>query len=184
MATVKQKLVFKEVVKGSTISSAMVKAGYAKSTSKRTNKVTATDGWKELMDTHLSESSLAQAHRDLLQQKRIDYFVFPKSMEDDEIVEHVASVGIVVITVRQSDKGKMAFYSIDDANARKGALDMAYKLKGLYAPEKNLNVNVDVEATETIKELAEEVNRLYRGSDLTGNGAKTVLVDSKVQSKK
>lgn len=39
-------------------------------------------------------------------------------------------------------------------------LDMAYKLKGSYAPEKktNLNVNVDVEPSDKVKELTKKLN--------------------------
>ena len=84
----------------------------------------------------LPDDFLSDIHLELFKQKRIDYFVFPKRMEDDEIVEHVASVGIKVISVRETDKGKMAFYSISDAQAVTKGLDMAYKLKGSYATEK------------------------------------------------
>jgi len=84
------------------------------------------------IDKAMDDEFLAKQHRGLFEQKRIDYFVFPKTMSDEEIKEHVESVGITVITVRMSDKGKMAFYSIKDAQAVKGALEMAYKIKGFF----------------------------------------------------
>jgi len=65
-ATIKQKLAFQEVVKGSTLTDAMSVAGYSDSTSKRTNKLTRTKGWSELMEEHLPDSSLAKRHRQLL----------------------------------------------------------------------------------------------------------------------
>lgn len=89
----------------------------------------------EAIQKLLPDDFLAEKHRELFDQKRVDYFVFPKSMEDEEIVEHVASVGIKVITVRISDKGKMAFYSITDAQAVKGALEMGYKIKGAFTEQ-------------------------------------------------
>jgi phage terminase small subunit len=46
-----------------------------------------------------------------------------------------------------------------DFGIRAKYLDMAYKLKGQYAPEKRLNVNVDAEPSERIKELARKLNR-------------------------
>ena len=46
-----------------------------------------------------------------------------------------------------------------DFAVRARYLDMAYKIKGSYAPEKHMNVNVNVEASEKIKELAKKLNR-------------------------
>lgn len=60
MVTEKHKIVLKEVVKGSSIAKAMRKAGYSPSTAKRTNKLTNTKGWQELLDQHLSEEKLTQ----------------------------------------------------------------------------------------------------------------------------
>jgi len=153
MPTIKQKKAFKEVLKGSTITGAMKKAGYSESTTTTTGKLTNTDGWKELMNKYLPDDKLADHHNQLLNQKRLDYFVFPKNMEDEEIEISVKEAGLKVVNIRMSDKGKMAFYSTDDAMAKKSALDMAYKLKGSYAAEKQQNVNVNVEVTATSKEL-------------------------------
>ena len=41
-----------------------------------------------------------------------------------------------------------------DTQAVKSGLDMAYKLKGIYAPEKSLTLNIDIKATEQVKEVA------------------------------
>ncbi len=97
-----------------------------------------------VLDEVLSEDKLAEVHRGLLEQNRIDYFVFPKYMEDEEIVEHVEdATGIKVLNVRETEKGKMAFYVTSDAMARSKALEMGYKIKGTFAPEKKLNLNVN-----------------------------------------
>jgi DNA-binding LacI/PurR family transcriptional regulator len=125
------------VVKGSSISKAMVKAGYSPSACKRTNKVTDTDGFKELIKQYLPEEHLLDHHNKLLNIKQTNYFVFNKDMPDDEIIEHLKQNGLDTVVIRPSDKGKLAFYTIDDANAKKSALDMAYKLKGAYAAEKH-----------------------------------------------
>lgn len=140
MATIKQKIAFKEVLNGSTISGAMVKAGYSATTATTTGKLTNTDGWQELLDKHLSDESLARHHRELLEARQPAYFVFPKAMEDEEIIGHVQAAGFEVIVVRPSDKGKLAFYSTVDSNAQKSAIDMGYKLKGHYAPEKQITL--------------------------------------------
>lgn len=56
-----------------------------------------------------------------------------------------------------------------DLKSKAKAVDMYYKLKGTYAPEKSVNVNIDVPATPQIKELAHGLieiqrQRLSRGS--------------------
>lgn len=66
-------------------------------------------------------------------------------MEDEEIKDHVTAAGLTVITIRSSEKGKLAFYSIPDVQAKKAALDMAYKLKGSYAPEKSISMNLSAD---------------------------------------
>lgn len=98
--------------------------------------VKAVEKKRKTIAEQLSDDILIKAHKELLQQTRADYFVFPKSMMDDEIMGHVEGAGFKVITIRLSDKGKMAFYSVADAMAKKGALEMAYKIRGDYAPEK------------------------------------------------
>lgn len=84
----------------------------------------------------LPDSLLQEKHKLLFEQVQLSYFVFPKTMENEEIEMHMAKNGLKTINIKLSDKGKFAYYSIPDQNAIKGALDMAYKLKGSYAPIK------------------------------------------------
>lgn len=67
MPTIKQKLAYKKVVNGSTITKAMADVGYAKSTAARTNKLTSTKGWQELIDKNISEAKLAKVHSEGLE---------------------------------------------------------------------------------------------------------------------
>lgn len=72
MATEKQRRAFDTVgVNGGNISKAMVTAGYSKEVSKRTDKLTRTKGWKELMDKHFPDSELAALHKKLLKKKEV-----------------------------------------------------------------------------------------------------------------
>lgn len=63
MATIKQKLAFKEAVKGSSLTKAMVKAGFSKKSAKHTNTLTRTKGWHELIDKYISEEDLMKVHK-------------------------------------------------------------------------------------------------------------------------
>lgn len=142
MATLNQNRVFErvkdQVRKGEKVSVSKAMRGiYAPSVAKKPGKVTETKSWKELMDKYLPESKLAEEHDNLLNQTRVEYFTFPKAMGDDDIRDHVESAGLKVITINFSDKGKLAFYSVADAQAKKAALDMAYKLRGVYEDTKN-----------------------------------------------
>jgi hypothetical protein len=139
----RQKIAFKNVVEnGRSVSRAMRDAGYSPKTAVDPSKLTKSKSWKQLMDQYLPESLLAQEHKKLLQHKMLDYFTFPKMMKNDEIKANVESNGLKLISIRESEKGRMAFYSIDDANAKSKGIDMAYKLRGSYASEKlELNAN-------------------------------------------
>ncbi len=116
MSTLKQKLAFKEVLNGSTISKAMLKAGYSETTASTTGKLTNTDGWKELMDQHLPDKLLAKVHKEGLE-------------ASDKIYD---SNGEVVVEK-------------PDYSVRHRYLDSAYKLKGRYPDgeiggDRNFNV--------------------------------------------
>lgn len=50
------------------------------------------------------------------------------------------------------------------------AADIIFKVNGSYAAEKHLNVNVDLEATEEIKKLAETLNAIHGGTSISSDG--------------
>ena len=113
----------------------------------------------------LKDDDLAKKHKELLEQKQLAYFTFPKTMEDEEITEHVTAAGMRVIVIRPSDKGKLAFYSIEDGAVRSKALDMAYKIKGTYAPEKSVNLNLQATVPDSkLLELAQQLNDLRKNN--------------------
>jgi hypothetical protein len=121
---------------GGVASAAMIAAGYSPATAKNPEKLTKSQGFKTL-GAEIPNSLVIKKHFDLLQQKQLNYFVFNKDMPDEEIREHLASNGLDTVVIRPSDKGKLAFYSINDPQAVAKGLDMAYKLKGAYAAEKH-----------------------------------------------
>lgn len=99
MATIRQKKAFKAVGEnGGIISKAMQTAGYAPSQWHATEKLTESDGWKELTKEFLPDKDLAKQHRKFLYSGKEE-------------------IGVK-------------------------ALDLAYKVKGNYAPEKSVQVQV------------------------------------------
>lgn len=118
------------------IGKAMRDLNYSESYSLSPDKLKKTKSWNTLLETHLSDETLSQHHHELLNLKKIEYFSFSKKMSEEEIKDHVESAGLRLIVVRESEKGKLAFYSLPDGNAKKAALEMAYKLKAKFEPDK------------------------------------------------
>lgn len=117
-----------------TMTEAMIENGYSKSYAE-SGQIRKKKTWQQLMNEYLPDELVAKTHQELLVAKELSYFVFPKNMKDEEIEKRMEEAGIKLVVVRESDKGKMAFYSRADTRARKDGVDLAYKVKGKMAPE-------------------------------------------------
>jgi len=199
MATLKQEAAFKETLKnGGNVSQAMSTVGYAETTVHNPSNLTESDGWKKLVDEYLSDEKLSEVHAGLLASTRLDHMVFPLGPKDDgevgiqeddldedgihvavhermklsdeDIKEMLAEVNCKVRRIVHGETARHVYFWAADNKARKEALDMAYKLKGKYAPEKRLNLNLGVEPTKELLEAAEILNAHFKGNSSTGNG--------------
>lgn len=132
MSTIKQKMAMENMLEnGGNMGQAMIDAGYSGNTAKTPQKLTESGGWKELMEIHLPNSLLVEKHRELL--------TVPK-------ITTTRIKGAIIDTEESLD-----------VQALKAGLDMAYKLKGAYAPEKTISLNVNAEITNPkARELAEK----------------------------
>ena len=152
--TIRQKRAIEILVgNGGNVTKAMREAGYSENTLNTPQKLTESLGYKSIAD-QIPDSLLVKKHNDLLKQKQLSYFVFSKSLSDEEIVEHMKANNLDTIVIRESDKGKLAFYSIDDAQAISKGLDMAYKLKGSFA---ELKTTIKIESSEEEKQIIDKV---------------------------
>lgn len=149
MATIKQKKAIDKLVEnGGNISKAMRDVGYSPQTAKTPQKLTESKGWKELMDKYLPDSLIAKKHNELLNASGIDHMVFPLNVSDKEIKELLKEANCIVKKIMHSETQTHVWFFSADNNARKNALDMAYKLKGSYqvelgeTDETKVNVNV------------------------------------------
>lgn len=126
MATIKQKLVASKMVEnGGNLGKSMRQAGYSPSVAKNPQKLTHSKGWAELMNDLFPEELLAKRHKDLLNARRA-----------------------VVLQI----KGKNVVKSVIDTAAVAKALDMAYKLKNLYPPQKQIVEN----SNDKYKDMTDE----------------------------
>lgn len=114
----------------------------------------------EAIQSRITPEMVDEAHVSLLGAVRLDYFVFGKHMTDEEIKEHVESVGLTCINIRPSEKGKLAFFALPDGAARGKAIELYHKVHGTFAPEKKLTVHVEAQAIDPrIRELARKLNK-------------------------
>ena len=136
-ATIKQRKAVKALVEnGGCVSNAMRVAGYSEATIKTPSKLTSSENWTALLEEFLPNEYIMEKHKLLFEQKQINYFSFPVFLTDSEIQDHVEANGLRVVTIRTSEKAKLAFYATPDTNAIRSALDIAHKLKGNYATQK------------------------------------------------
>lgn len=121
MATLKQKRAVKKLLEnGGNVSKAMKEAGYSKATSKTPKKLTEGKGFQELMKEYLPDALLAKVHQEGLAATRLN------------------GVGGMKLNIDKGEIQDMGHSDLEtpDYAVRHKYLDTAYKLKGVYAPEK------------------------------------------------
>jgi len=145
MATVKQKRAAKALVgNGGNVTRAMIDSGYSVATANTPQKLTESEGFKEVWEELIPKRLVIQTHKKII--NKVDKDGQPHS------------------------------------DAVKG-VDMAYKVDGLYAAEKHLNVSVEVEADAVIRALTEKLNAIYAGTDESGDGGEPGIVGDKAPDK-
>lgn len=93
---------------GTTVTKAFRDVGYSEATVHNPSKITATKSWQALMDQYFPREFVAQKHKELFEAEDV---------------------------VFMSHKGKIIEKRRPDHMARRSATEMAYKLRGDYAPE-------------------------------------------------
>lgn len=114
----------------------MRKAGYSASYSEMPGRLKTRKSFTQLLHDILPDDETLYKHHELLNSRRLDHMTFPLKIDDQEIAELLASVNCVLRKVVHGEQAKHAYFWSMDNKARKDALDMIYKLKGQYAPDK------------------------------------------------
>lgn len=153
-------------------------SGYSDNVADNPKIVTESKGWNELMNEYLSDEDLAKAHKELLSATKIEHMTFPLGPKDDcdpnfsganpkkekdeaddfherttltdqEIKEMLSSVNCQVRRIVHGETARHVYFWAKDNNALKSGLDLAYKLKGKYAPDKSdINLRSEVNLNE------------------------------------
>lgn len=203
MATLNQQRVAEKVIaqikKGKKVSvgRAMREVGYSPSLWRTPKILTRSDAWKELMEKYLDDERLSKVHEGLLQSTTLDHMMFPlgpkvhekgkedpTQLSDEDIKKMLADVNCKVRQVVHGETARHVYFWAADNKARKDGLDMAYKLKGRYAPEKSINVNIEVESDDVIKTITQELNEIHRRASFSGDGRSPSVVGQEVQNQK
>ena len=123
MATIKQKKAAKALVgNGGNVTQAMLVAHYSPATAHTPQKLTESEGFKEVWNELIPKRLVVQIHKKIL-----------LKIEKDRQPHCDAAKGV----------------------------NMAYKIDNVYAPKKHLNVNIELETSERIRDLTQKLNALH-----------------------
>jgi len=111
-------------------------AGYSESYARNPQKIKQTKVWQEYLEEYIPNEVIAVAHRELLGAQRVSRMEFPAVLTDKEVVEIITSSGRTVLVLKRNKKNVNVAYAEPDFTARVRAIDLAYKVKGLYSDSK------------------------------------------------
>ena len=155
--------VFKRVMESKgkiSVSQAMRDEGYPSTTTHNPQQLTRSKTWQELLQTFLPEEGLIRTHRSLMNAFHLGHQVFPLSIEDEDIVDLLASTECTVVKIQYGEQAKHVYFWAPDNMARDRALDKAYKLTGKYAP--TIVKFSDDNKDQTDSDLSDEERRLVK----------------------
>lgn len=136
--TLRQKILAKEMLANpGSLSKAMRKAGYSEGYVRNSHELTATQTWQDLLEKYLPDERLTEKHEELMEASAVDDFFVDPKLEDKEIYAIAKKAHVKVFMIQRGAIGGTKVYvSKADTATQRQALDMAYKLKGVYAAER------------------------------------------------
>jgi hypothetical protein len=121
------------------MSDLMIEAGYSPVTSYKPSPILKSETFQRLLDQYLPEKKVVKAHEQLITAGTIQTIDLPIEKTDEEIKAELHEMGgfkVVTIGRKKGSDTARVYYLQPDGVTRRGAVDMAYKLRGSYAPEK------------------------------------------------
>lgn len=94
----------------------------------------------------------------------------------DELLNEIHREGLYATREYYNSKGELQG-DVADFAVRHKYLDSAYKLKGKYAPDKTINVNVEVETSPEVEEATKVLNEHFKGTSISSDGGTTRALD-------
>lgn len=126
---------------------AMREQNYSHKMTRNPQEVTKTKTWAILMEEYFPEDALAKKHKELLNAGTLQKMRFAFDIEDSEIkdiLSHFPGAKFIKVDTVDKDgkKYKRLHYIAPDTRIQKDMLDMSYKIRGNYAPEKHETKNL------------------------------------------
>ena len=151
-------------------SEAMRAAGFAESMARNPQKVFKDEVYSEILNRNgLDDETLSQiharlAHASILRaQEFLSSLTYSKTrttLEEvpDEVIQQIieSSPGCVLVSIIKYKEKKVAYYRAPEHVAQKQSVELAYKSKGLMAPEKH-DLGIFHEATEAEKSIIKDI---------------------------
>jgi hypothetical protein len=161
----RQKAAVKHLLeKGGSVGDAMRHAGYTPATAKNPSHLTKSKGFVKILEkAGLTDEVLAQGHMELMQSSRIEHQSFPaiyrttvvdkdengkklKKALKEEVYRHVPDnvikmqiesvPGHKLMYIQKGTVEKIAYIKVPENIVRKSAIEMGYKVKAHFAPDK------------------------------------------------
>lgn len=117
----------------------------------------------------LPDEELDKKHKQLLNATNLRRIEFDE-YDEDEVIERVISemegYTLLHIVRRLNKEGEVlacyAYVKEPDSLIQDKALDKAYKIKGKYAPERHVTLNIDAAPSPEVQEAAHVLNEYFR----------------------
>lgn len=151
------------VENGGSIRQAMKDAGYSQTMADNPKRLTQSKSFRALLDDCIPEEEVSKQLRNLLHASKVEHYVFPLSVTDEEIKEIVESInGCTLKKIKHGEQMTYAYYWTPDNRSKKDALDMILKVRGHYAPQKiSLQDDYDTWSSDDLdKKIAELQNKV------------------------
>ncbi len=112
----------------------------------------------------LTEEELTIKHKQLLNANNMERHSFDEATPDnviEEVIKKMEGHELLHIVENKNTEGKVyskyAYVKVPDNQTQDKALDKAYKIKGTYAPEKSINLDLQIDVTDPkARELAQK----------------------------
>ena len=132
LSDVKRLRVVKEIFNGKSTDEALEAAGY----SKESNHIVSRKPFRELLDEVMPEAFVADQHKRLYSEHRNLKEVRINTTDPDKIAKAIEGYENASYSVNEAEGYTTLIINEVDRQARKDAVDMAYKLRGAFAPDK------------------------------------------------
>jgi len=135
-----------------------LEAGYSDSTARdASRKIMTSKTLHQALADVISNREIAEKQKQLQNACMPKTIYFSEDTTDEDIREVVEAGGGMLIKISQkfNRRGRPALVLVPDTQIQKSALDMLYKLKGAYAPERHINASLSELQTMPQQDLDE-----------------------------